>query len=213
MKSEWLWDKLARNWDKPGVSLGENDIKILGKTGKYLNDGSIVLDYGCATGSIVFAIADKVKEVHGIDLSSKMVDISKRKAEQCKTGNTKFMQAEIFDERLKEGTYDVTLALNILHLLENMPRVMNRINHLLKPGGIFISASPCLGNVKFGGSLLIVPVFLASKTGVLPHVNFFSVSRLTSLITNNNFNIIETEYLADKTIDEILVTAKKVQTL
>jgi len=29
MKSEWMWDKLAANWDKPGVSLGQNNFRII----------------------------------------------------------------------------------------------------------------------------------------------------------------------------------------
>jgi predicted TPR repeat methyltransferase len=37
------------------------------------------LDYGFATGSISFEIADKVKEVQGIDISSKMIKIASRK--------------------------------------------------------------------------------------------------------------------------------------
>ena len=32
MKSETMWDKLAKNWDTPGVSLGENDLKIIERT-------------------------------------------------------------------------------------------------------------------------------------------------------------------------------------
>ena len=40
MKSESMWDKLAKNWDTPGVSLGENDLKIIERTKKYLNASS-----------------------------------------------------------------------------------------------------------------------------------------------------------------------------
>jgi hypothetical protein len=44
MESEAMWDRLANNWDKPGVSLGENDVKIIEKTKKYLNCDAIILD-------------------------------------------------------------------------------------------------------------------------------------------------------------------------
>jgi len=34
MKSESMWNQLAKNWDTPGVSLGENDLKIIEMTKK-----------------------------------------------------------------------------------------------------------------------------------------------------------------------------------
>lgn len=87
MKSESMWDRLANNWDTPGVSLGENDIRIIEKTKKYLDASSIVLDYGCATGSIAIEIAGIVKEAQGIDISSKMIEIARRKADERKLNN------------------------------------------------------------------------------------------------------------------------------
>lgn len=82
MKSEKMWDQLAKNWDTRGVRLGENDLKIIELTKKYLNPGNVVLDYGCATGSIALEIAGMAKAVHGIDISTNMVEIAKCKADE-----------------------------------------------------------------------------------------------------------------------------------
>ena len=128
MKSESMWDRLANNWDTPGVSLGQNDIRIIEKTKKYLNASDIVLDYGCATGSIAIEIAGNVKEAYGIDISSKMIDIARRKADERKIKNIDFTHATIFDERLKEESFDLILALSILHLVEDSTQVMDRIS-------------------------------------------------------------------------------------
>jgi len=148
MKSEKMWNQLAKNWDTPGVSLGENDLKIIELTKKYLNHSSVVLDYGCATGSIVLEIASIVNEVRGIDISSNMIEIAKRKTDARGIKNIAFTKATIFDESLKERAFDVILSLSILHLVENPTQVVDRVNQLLKPGGIFISATPCLGEMK-----------------------------------------------------------------
>ncbi len=209
MKSESMWDGLANNWDKPGVSLGQNELRIIEKTKKYLNAGDVVLDYGCATGTISIEIAKIVKEAHGIDLSSKMIDIARRKADEQKIQNTNFMHATIFDERLQQGSFDLILALSILHLLENSAQVMNRINQLLKPGGIFISSTPCLGEKTLVSVLLNMPVFLLSKIGILPTINFVSVSKLETLLTNGNFQIIENERLSVLPITECFIAARK----
>ncbi|HMB45984.1 MAG TPA: class I SAM-dependent methyltransferase [Candidatus Methanoperedens sp.] len=58
-------------------------IKIVEKAKKHLKVGDIVLDCGCATGTVAIEIADNVKKVHGIDISSKM----KGEKEEQKTSN------------------------------------------------------------------------------------------------------------------------------
>ena len=187
MKSEKMWNQLAKNWDTPGVSLGENDLKIIERTKKYLNASSVVLDYGCATGSIAIEIASMAKEVRGIDISSNMIEIAKRKADERGIKNIAFTKAAIFDESLGKESFDVILSLSVLHLVEDSAQVMDRINQLLKPGGIFISATPCLGEKAFVSVLMNIPIFLLSKMGLIPSINFFSASSLAASITNANF--------------------------
>ena len=68
------FDKRAKHFEQPPVE----------KTKQYLNVSDIVLDYGCATGTITNEIADNVKEIQGIDISSKMIDATRRKAGERK---------------------------------------------------------------------------------------------------------------------------------
>jgi 2-polyprenyl-3-methyl-5-hydroxy-6-metoxy-1,4-benzoquinol methylase len=42
-------------------------------------------------------------------------------------------------------SYDVILALNMLHTVPNPQDVMQRINEILNPDGLFISVTTCLG--------------------------------------------------------------------
>ncbi len=209
MKSESMWNKLAKNWDTPGVALGENDIRIIDKAKKYLKVNSLILDYGCATGSIAIELADMVKEARGIDISSKMIEIAQKKAVERKITNIDFKKATIFDESLEKESFDLILALSVLHLAEDSKRVMGRINRLLKPGGIFISATPCLGEKTFVSILLNIPIFLLSHIGLLPHIIFYSTSKLAESITNENFQIIENESLSVHPITECFIVASK----
>ena len=209
MKSEMMWNQLAKNWDKPGVSLGENDLKIIERAKKYLNPGSVVLDYGCATGSIALEIASLAKEVHGIDISSNMVEIAKRKADERHIINIGFARAAIFDESLGKESFDVILSLSILHLVEDPAQVMDRINRLLKPGGIFISVTPCLGEKTFLSVLMNIPIFLLSRVGVIPSIAFFSASSLTAAITNAGFQMIEQQDLSVRPLRECFIVARK----
>ena len=149
------------------------------------------------------------KEVRGIDISSNMIEIAKSKADERNIKNIGFARAAIFDESLKEGTFDVILSLSILHLVENPTQVVGRINQLLKPGGVFISATPCLGEKTFVSVLMNVPIFLLSKMGLIPSIIFFSGSSLTATITNEGFQIVEQEDLSVRTLRECFIVARK----
>jgi 2-polyprenyl-3-methyl-5-hydroxy-6-metoxy-1,4-benzoquinol methylase len=210
MKPEKMWDQLAKNWDKPGISLGANDLKIIEIAGKYLNPKSVVLDYGCATGSISLEIASVAKAVHGIDISSNMIEIAKNKADERNIKNVGFMRAAIFDESLGKESFDVILSLSILHLVEDFAQVMGRVNQLLKPGGIFISTTPCLGEKTLLGVLMNIPIFFLSRVGVIPSLTFFSASNLTAGITNAGFQIIEQRDLSVRPLRECLIVARKI---
>ena len=205
-----MWNKLAKNWDTPGVNLGENDLKIIERTKKYLDASTAVLDYGCATGSIALEIASMAKEVRGIDISTNMIEIAKRKADERGMKNIAFTKATIFDESLKEGTFELILSLSILHLVENPVQVVNRVNQLLKPGGVFISATPCLGEKAVISVLMNIPIFVLSKMGLIPSTNFFSASSLAAAITSTGFQIIEQEDLSVRPLRECFIMARKI---
>ncbi|UCG84154.1 MAG: class I SAM-dependent methyltransferase, partial [Dehalococcoidia bacterium] len=181
MKSEKFWDKQAKDYadHEHHTLLSENKDFIT--TLKYLNINDTVLDYGCATGIISNAIADKVKEIHAIDISSKMIEIAKTKASERNINNIHYAHATIYDERYEKETFDVILAFRILHMLEDIQAVMRRINELLKPGGTFISVSACMGDKKV---LLSILVFLASKMRIVPlHMIMFKLPELQGIIT------------------------------
>lgn len=201
---------MAKNWDTPGVSLGENDLKIIERAKKHLNPSSIVLDYGCATGSIALELASMAKEVHGIDISSNMIEIAKKKADERGIKNVAFTKAAIFDESLEKESLDMILSLSILHLVEDSAQVLDRVNQLLKPGGVFISATPCLGEKAFLSVLMNIPIFLLSKMGLIPSITFFSASSLALTITSAGFQIVEPEDITIRPLRECFIVARKI---
>jgi 2-polyprenyl-3-methyl-5-hydroxy-6-metoxy-1,4-benzoquinol methylase len=87
--------------------------------------------------------------------------------------------------------------------------VVGRINQLLKPGGVFISATPCLGEKAFLSILMNIPIFLLSRVGVIPPITFFSASRLTAAFTNAGFQMIEQKDLSVRPLRECFIVARK----
>lgn len=203
-KSEKFWDKSANGYDKEEMKDEDVRIKILERTKRYLKKKDSVLDYGCATGILANEIADNVEMVYGMDISSKMIQIAQNKASELNIQNVSYSHTTIFDENYKEGTFDVILGVYVLHLLEDMPKVLGRIHKLLKPGGLFISVTPCLGKRTFTG----ISLSLLSKIGLIPSLKTYSVAELEDSITNKEFKILESQCL-QKRGQQYFIVAKK----
>jgi len=208
-KTEKFWDMVSNDFDnqaKAEEKRGEQThLKTVKNTKKYLKESDTVLDYGCATGTVALEIVNNVKEVHGIDISSKMIEAANKKAAEHNTGKLAFVQTTIFDDRLKRESFDVILAFNILHFPEDTEKVMQRIHELLKPGGLFLSATPCLGENK---SFLSVLLSLVTKTGIIPPMRFYKISELEDSVSRRNFQIVETECLVPNPPEYYLVARK-----
>jgi len=204
-KSEKFWDRIANQWDKQGNKLDQTSLKAIENTKKYLNIGDIVLDYACGIGTITNEIAANVKEIQAIDISSRMIEVAKIRSGESNIENVHYAQSTIFDERYKIDSFNVIMAFNILHLLEDTHKVMRRINEILKPGGFFISATPCLGE-KW--AILGIFISLLSKIGIVPFLKMHKFSDLEDLIVNGDFQIVEAENL-HQTQPNYFIVAKK----
>jgi 2-polyprenyl-3-methyl-5-hydroxy-6-metoxy-1,4-benzoquinol methylase len=203
-KSEKFWDRMAKYLDRVERKDEATNIKIIEKTRNRLKISDNVLDYGCGTGTAAIEIAGSVKTVNGIDISSKMIEAAKGKTVERKVKNIDFEQTTIFDEKFKKGSFDVILCFYLLHLMEDKPNVMRRINELLKSGGLMISATPCIKGTFLG--VLLSPL---SKIGLIPQITSFKVSELEDLMIDENFEIVETECL-NKSGQQYFVVAKKI---
>jgi 2-polyprenyl-3-methyl-5-hydroxy-6-metoxy-1,4-benzoquinol methylase len=104
----------------------------------------------------------------------------------------------------------VILAFGILHLLEDNKQVIQRITELLKPGGLFISSTPCLAEkMTLLTKLQFYPYLLLYKMGLIPSMKRFKISELDDLIATGNFQIVEKEIIY-YTITGYFNVAKKI---
>jgi 2-polyprenyl-3-methyl-5-hydroxy-6-metoxy-1,4-benzoquinol methylase len=204
-KSEKFWNKRSKEYDRNEKKYEQDYNKLIENMKTYLEINDIVLDYGCGTGIITNEIADNVKEIHAIDISYEMIVVARRKAKKLEIKNVNYSQSTIFDENYGRESYNVISAFNILHLLEDCSAVIKKVNELLKPGGLFISSTACMGEKRtFIGILL----FLLTKIKIIQFTRFFKFSELETLIANEKFQIVKTEDLK-KTPPAYFVVAKK----
>jgi 2-polyprenyl-3-methyl-5-hydroxy-6-metoxy-1,4-benzoquinol methylase len=210
-KSKKFWDSASKNYDKTEERFEYIHSKSRKNTKKYIENSNVVLDYGCGTGTVSCEIAHYVKEIHAIDISSKMIEIAKEKAVDKKIENITFSQTDIFDEKHKKESYDRILAFNMLHTIPNPKDVVQRIDELLKPNGLFISVTPCLGGkLSFLVGLQIRLVQIMCKIGIIPvPIRRLKSSDLDDLITNGNFQTVDTEQIYKGASSYFIVAKKK----
>ncbi len=199
-----FWDKIADKYSKQPVSDEATYQKKLQVTRDYLRPDMQMIEIGCGTGSTAIIHAPYVKHIHAIDISSNMIEIAKTKAAAEKITNITFEQSTIDDLSAPEQTIDIVLALSILHLVESKEDVIAEIHSMLKPGGVFISSTACLGD-KMGFFKLIAPV--GKFLGFLPLLKVFTKKDLLDSVAKAGF-LIEHQWHPEKAI-AVFVVAKK----
>ena len=132
-----FWNKQAKRYDQAEKQFSTVYSNIIAKTSKYLGLNDNVLDYGCATGSKTIKLAEKVSQIHGLDISTEMINEALKKKNELKISNVSFSQGTIFDSNLEENSFDAIIAYGIIHLLKDNLKVIQRIKELLKQGGLF----------------------------------------------------------------------------
>ena len=209
-KSKEFWDNASPNYDKTEERFEYIHKKSRENTKQYLKSSDIVLDYGCGTGTTSCEIANLVKEIHAIDISPRMIEIAKEKAVIGKVENINFVETDIFDKRYVKESFDVILAFNMLHTIPNPKKVVQRIDELLKPEGLFISVTPCLGGkLSLLVNIQILLVQILCKIGIIPvPIRRLKSSDLDDLVANGNFQTIDSEKIYKKASSYFMVAKK-----
>jgi 2-polyprenyl-3-methyl-5-hydroxy-6-metoxy-1,4-benzoquinol methylase len=213
-KTEKFWDGLAKEIDPQSDQLDPEQTRMVKKISHYIKPSDTILDYGCARGGIALAIADKVKEVQGIDISSKMIAIAKKRAAARKISNVRFDHTVISDKRLEPESFNVVIALNVFHLVEDHELIVERISKLLKPGGLLITLTPCLGDKRNFLSGLAIPLLrFITKLGIIPPVCFLKIAAFEAMLKQIGFELNETKSIQESIATSLFVIAKKTESV
>lgn len=186
-----FWDMRARTYDQTsGKTYAETYDRTADLSLKYLKPSDRVLEFACGTGLLTFRLAPHVSHLRGIDISPEMAAVAREKARGL--DNVEITNTELFDPGLEPGSFDAVAAFNVLLYLPDLPANLARIRELLRPGGMFLSATDCLGARP---SVMGLQKLVRSRTGRMPYVAFFTQRGLERSIARNGFDILERENL------------------
>lgn len=184
-----FWDRVAKKYAADPVPDEEVYKKKLTITQTYFNDDSQVFEFGCGTGTTAIHHAPLVRRILATDISASMLEIARQKAEQENLSNIEFKNANIEDLDIEPSSFDVVLALSILHLLEDKNEVIEQVFSMLKPGGVFVSSTVCIADIVKFHKLLSWFGPLGRALGLLPFISIFTSDNLKSALVKAGFEI------------------------
>ena len=204
-KSVKFWNRIAKRYSKKPVENEQDYKKKLQITQDYLKPEMNVLEFGCGTGSTAIIHAGYVKNITAIDSSIEMINIAVKKAIEANINNVSFKMSSIEDLDMRLESIDVILALSIIHLIDNKELVLNKVNKILKEGGLFFSSTVCQGGLP---KIIKIILSILMKFGLIPYICFFTVEELKQKIENAGFNI-ELLWHPEKS-KAVFIVAKKI---
>lgn len=185
-QSAKFWDKIADRYLKQPITDVASYEKKLQVTQEYFQPNMEVLEIGCGTGSTAIVHAPYVKHIRAVDFSANMLDIAQTRAAAQSIPNITFEQSSIDELDIPYQTLDAVLGLSILHLLEDKEAAIAKVFDMLKPGGIFVTSTICLGD-KMAWFKWIAPI--GKFLGFFPLVKVFTVQELAASLTDARFKI------------------------
>ncbi len=147
-----------------------------------------VLDVGCANGSMLSQLPDGVYKA-GIDVSEVLLAMAKSKGVDAYCVDVDTQRLPFPDQ-----TFDLVTATDVIEHVLHTDHLINEINRVLKPGGVFLAGIP---NINQPISLVmqfvldLTPMFAARYR--CPHYRDFTARMFKSILATHGFEVMRCE--------------------
>lgn len=204
-----FWDRIARKYAADPIADMAGYEATLRRVQALLSVNHEVLEIGCGTGSTALRLAPATRRLMATDVSSGMIAIANEKLAAQPVAQLSFAVADAEAAVYGKGAYDAVLAFNLLHLVDDLARAITVAVDSLKPGGLFISKTPCIDEMNPLISRLALPLMRA--IGKAPHVLCFDADHLQSAIARHGLDILSVERHGTQGKDiRVFIVARKV---
>lgn len=197
--SKKFWDRQAKRFSESGNNESK---KLIEKSKDYLTSQMTLLDFACGTGQSSVLFSEHVNQVVGLDYSEEMIKLASNNHFE----NIDFVQGTLDHESLKDSSFDVVSAFNILHLVEDIDETIAKISTLIKPNGFFISNTPCIGEKK---TMWVKIITALSRIKLFPQVFPLKSDELITKLIKYGFTCECVDIKGDKIKNVFLIMKKE----
>ena len=193
--STTFWDGMAKKYSQSAIRDMDGYVATLDRTRGYLRPTDRALELGCGTGGTARELAPSVGHITGTDISSKMIEIALARGGEAGITNANYVVAGA-DATPGDAPFDVVMAHNLLHLLPDTKRTIDHIGSLVKPGGLFISKTPCLAQpgLSLKLRLIVKAIPILQMFNKAPYVCLLTSKALEAMISDAGFTLIESGF-------------------
>ena len=132
-----FWDRVAFIYDIFANIINKKVHKELKKIlANEITKDDDVLECACGTGMLTKVVAPRSKSIIATDFSSKMLKRTKKKCK--KFNNIEFMNANIMKLDFDDNFFDIVIAANVIHLLDDSIKAINELDRVCKENGKII---------------------------------------------------------------------------
>lgn len=199
-----FWNKIAQKYARqPVADPAAYDAKLT-RVRALLRAQDRVLEIGCGTGSTALHLAPSAAEIIATDLSRGMIEIAEEKRLAQRITNVRFVRASAEVMR-HDAPFDVIMAFSLLHLVEGLPAVLRAVHDQLKPGGLFLSKTVCLGDAHGALRLFVRALGLI---GVAPPVTVLNRAQLRNALVRAGFDLVESRFFGAGRLNPFIVAQR-----
>lgn len=132
-----FWDNVAWVYDIfANVINRKANRQLCATVEQFISPTDEVLECACGTGLLSEGIARRCKSLIATDFSAKMLRQAERKCRKYR--NITWEQADILQLRFPDECFDVVVAANVIHLLEDPYKALQELDRVCKKGGRMI---------------------------------------------------------------------------
>jgi ubiquinone/menaquinone biosynthesis C-methylase UbiE len=191
-----FWDRTSRKYARGAIADQAGYERTLDRTRGLLRSGDRVLELGCGTGTTALQLAGDVQNYLATDISAGMIAIANEKYAAGPIPALVFRTATTEALTPDAAQFNAVLGFNYLHLVRDLPGTLRRIHALLTAEGLFISKTPCVGDMNPLIRFALLPAIRA--IGKAPYAGVFRAADLSQHICAAGFDILATESHATK---------------
>lgn len=125
-----FFNEQAKTWDTPQSLQRAKALAELLQNHWGSKKLSTVLEFGCGTGSLTFALGDSSEQYIGYDTAENMLEIYREKAP-----SDRYTTIESLDQ-VSDSSLDAVYTSMVLHHVDNIDFVLEQFAAKLKPGGL-----------------------------------------------------------------------------
>jgi len=127
-----FWDFCAPFYDLAEKNNGQAYRKMLGLVNGMVPKGAAVLEAAAGTGSISIAVADKASSILCTDISENMLNMARKKVKKRAIDNIKVDNRSIYDLGEPDSSFDIVIAGQVLHLIDEPKRAAAELRRIAK---------------------------------------------------------------------------------